>query len=244
MGSGAGHISIEYCSRQTIKSQVLTDFIAEWTDMLEPIPVEHPEHWRLYFDGALNIDGVEVGILLISPSGDELRYVLCIHFKASNNAAEYEADLHGIRIAISFGIKRLQVYSDSALVINQVNKDWSYTSDKMDAYCTEIRKLENKFYGIEFHHVVRDENTAADRLSKLGSTRAKVPAGVFVQDLTTPSITTTNEVQEQPPAKQLVMTVTATNDDDWRLAFINYLTKAEVPTDKVETECLIRRSKN
>jgi hypothetical protein len=42
----------------------------------------------------------------------------------------------------------------------------------MDTYCLEVRKLENKFYGLEFHHVVRDNNVAADVLSKLGSTRA------------------------------------------------------------------------
>ena len=58
----------------------------------------------------------------------------------------------------------------------------------MDAYYAEIRKLEGKFYGIEFHHVVRDANQAVDSLSKLGSSRAKVPAGVFVQHLMTQSI--------------------------------------------------------
>jgi ribonuclease HI len=66
--------------------------------------------------------------------------------------------LDGLRIAVELGIKCLMVYGDSTLVINQVNKDWSCTSEKMDAYCTEIRKLEGKFYGIEFHHVVHDEN--------------------------------------------------------------------------------------
>ena len=74
----------------------------------------------------------------------------------------------------------LSIYGDSTLVINEVNKDWSCTSDKMDAYCSEIRKLEGKFYGIEYHYVVRDQNQVADQLSKLGSTRAEVLAGVFV----------------------------------------------------------------
>ena len=73
---------------------------------------------------------------------------------SSNNVAEYEACLLGLRIAIELGVKRLLVYGDSTLVINQVNKDWSCTSDKMDAYCSEIRKLEGKFYGIEYHHIV------------------------------------------------------------------------------------------
>jgi ribonuclease HI len=114
--------------------------------------------------------------------------VLCIHFKASNNAAEYEAALHGLRIAVELIIKRLMVFSDPALVINQVNKDWDCTSEQMDAYCAQIRKLENKFYVLEFHRVVRTDNEAADKLSKLGSTRAAIPHGVFVYDLVKPSI--------------------------------------------------------
>jgi hypothetical protein len=58
----------------------------------------------------------------------------------------------------------------------------------MDAYCLEVRKLENKFYGLEYHHVVYDNNVAADVLSKLGSTRAQVPASFFVHKLHAPSI--------------------------------------------------------
>ena len=112
------------------------------------------EHWVMYFDGALNINGADASILFITLTKDKLYYVLRIHFLASNNVAEYEACLHGLRIAIKFGIKCLMVYEDSTLVINQVNKDWSCSSEKMDAYCAEIRKLEGKFYGIEYHHVV------------------------------------------------------------------------------------------
>jgi hypothetical protein len=74
------------------------------------------------------------------------------------------------------------------VVINQVNKSWDRNKENMDAYCLDVRKLENKFYGLEFHHVIRDNNVAADVLSKLGSTRAQVPAGVFVHELHTLSI--------------------------------------------------------
>jgi hypothetical protein len=86
------------------------------------------------------------------------------------------------------GIKRLLVYGDSAVVINQVNKSWDRNKENMDAYCLEIRKLENKFYGLEFHHIVRDNNVATDVLSNLGSTRAQVLAGVFIHELHAPSI--------------------------------------------------------
>jgi hypothetical protein len=58
----------------------------------------------------------------------------------------------------------------------------------MDAYCAKIRKLEGNFEGIEFQHVPQSNNIVADVLSKLGSRRALVPAGVFVQDLRKPSI--------------------------------------------------------
>jgi hypothetical protein len=71
----------------------------------------------------------------------------------------------------------------------------------MDAYCLEVRKLENKFYGLEFHHIVRDNNVVADIVSKLGSTRAQVPAGVFVHELHTPSI---SEPVTQPLTQHLL----------------------------------------
>ena len=135
------------------------------------------------------------------------------------------------------------VYGDSALVINQLNKDRSCSSEKMDAYCVEIRKLEGKFYGIEYHHMVRDQNQLADHLSKLGSSRAVILSGVFVQDLLAPSIKEDKEVQEVPPTEQLVLIVPSSTTD-WREQFIKYLTSTEVPADKTETECLIRRSKH
>ena len=87
------------------------------------------------------------------------------------------------------------------MVINQLNKHWSCSGEKMDAYYAEIRKLEGKFYGIEYHHVVRDQNQLADHLSKLGSFRAVIPPGVFVQDLLAPSIKEDKEIQEVCPAE-------------------------------------------
>jgi ribonuclease HI len=72
----------------------------------------------MYFDDSLNIDGVKAGVYFILPSRNKLRYVLWIHFKASNSTAEYEVALHGLRIAVELGIKWLMVFDDSALFIN------------------------------------------------------------------------------------------------------------------------------
>jgi ribonuclease HI len=142
----------------------------------------------MYFDGSLKLQGAGAGILFIALGGEQLKYAFQLLFPASNNAAEYEALIHGLNIAISLGVKRLMVYGDSLVVISQINKDWDCSTDSMGKYCTAVRKLEDKFEGLEFHHVERDRNAAADALSKLGSSRAQVPPGVFVQEVSRPSI--------------------------------------------------------
>jgi ribonuclease HI len=111
-------------------------------------------------------------------------------FPASNNAVEYEALVHGLSITVSLGIKRLMVYDDSQVVISQVNKDWDCSANSMNKYCTAVQTLEDKLEGLEFHHVERDRNAAADALSKLGSSRAQVPPRVFIQEIQQPSVTT------------------------------------------------------
>jgi len=196
-----GEFDLEFCPRHAIKSQVLADFVSEWTEIQQPPPTEKLEHWIMYFDGALNLEGAGTGVLFISPQGDQLKYVLQIHYKASNNGAKYEALIHELRIAVSLGIKRLIGYGDSKLVIQQVSKDWDCVKEMMDAYCAEVRKLEGHFDGIEFQHVTRGYNVAADVLSKLGSRRDLVPADMFVQDLCKQSIKLLDldQPEEGPP---------------------------------------------
>jgi ribonuclease HI len=197
----------------------------------------------MYFDGSLKLEGAGARVLLISPTGEQLKYVLQIFWKVSNKEAEYEALLHGLRLAASLCIKRLLVYGDSAVVINQVNKSRDRNKETMDAYCLEVRKLENKFYDLEFHHVIHGNNVAADVLSKLGSTRTQVLVGVFVHELHAPSILEpappTTDLTH-PPAGQEVMMI----DVDWRQPFIDYLREQKVPSDKNLTEQLICRAKS
>jgi hypothetical protein len=57
-----GEFDIEFCPRQAIKSQILTDFVSEWTEIQMPPPKERPEHWIMYFDGALNLEGAGAGV--------------------------------------------------------------------------------------------------------------------------------------------------------------------------------------
>jgi hypothetical protein len=138
-------VNIEFKPRTSIKSQALVDFMAEWRENQLPTPAERPEHWVMYFNGSLKLEGVGEGVLLISPTGEQLNYVLQIFRKVSNNEVEYEALLHGLRLVASLGIKQLLVHDDSSVVINQVNKSWDRNKENMDAYCLEVCKLENKF---------------------------------------------------------------------------------------------------
>jgi hypothetical protein len=108
------------------------------------------------------------------------------------------------------------------VVINQVNKSWDHNKENMCAYCMEVRKLKNKFYGLEFHHVVYDNNVTAYVLSKLGSTGTQVLVGVFVHELHAPSIpkpvpTTTDAAPSQPSHEVMMI------DVDWRQPFIEYI---------------------
>jgi ribonuclease HI len=217
--------------------------MAEWRENKLPTPTERPEHWVMYFEGSLKLEGAGAGVLLISPKGEQLNYVLQIFWKVSNNEAEYEALVHGLRLAISLGIKRLLVYGDSAVVINQVNNSWDRNKENMDAYCLEVRKLENKFYGLEFHHVVRDNNVAADVLSKLGSTRAQVPAGVFIHELHAPSIQEPAPMTTDPTPSQAGQEVMMI-DVDWIQPFIDYIREQKVPTDKNLAEQIIHQAKS
>ena len=112
-----GALRLDFKPRTAIKSQALVDFMAEWRENQIPAPSNKAEHWTVYFDGSLKIDGGGTGVLFISPSGKQLIYDLQIMFEVSNNEAEYEALLHGLRLAISLGIKRLLIFGDSKLVV-------------------------------------------------------------------------------------------------------------------------------
>jgi ribonuclease HI len=180
--------TLAYAPRKAIKSQILADFVAEWTDTQLPLPQVQAECWTRYFDGSVMKIRAGAGLLFISPLEEHMRYAVRLHFPASNNMAEYEALLWGLRIAIEMGIKRLDVRGDSQLVIDQVMKNASCHDDKMEAYYNAVRALEDKFYGIELNHVPRRYNEEADELAKIVSERITVPPNVFAWDVARMSV--------------------------------------------------------
>jgi ribonuclease HI len=171
--------NVIYKPRIAINAQALSAFMAEWTETQTPPREWELEYWIINFDGSLQLQGARVGILVTPPKGESIKYVLQMHFPTSNNTAKYEALLYGPRIAIALSIHWLQVLGDSLLIVNQANKEWSCLDDKMRLYCQELSKLENNFDG---------KNEVVDELAKLGSSRAMVPTGVFLEELHEPSI--------------------------------------------------------
>jgi hypothetical protein len=151
--------TLAYALRKAIKSQILADFVVEWTDT----QLSSPQIMKT---------GVGAGLLFVSPLGEHMRYAVRLHFPASNNMAEYEAQLCGLQITIEIGNKRLDVRGDSQLVIDQVMKNASCHDDKMEAYCKAVRALEDKFYGIELNHVpagITRRRTTSPRSRRGGS---------------------------------------------------------------------------
>jgi hypothetical protein len=106
----------------------------------------------------------------------------------------------------------------------------------MGKYCTAVRKLEDKFEGLEFHHVERDRNAVADALSKLGSSWTQVPPGVFVQEVLRPSISL-DRVKECN-----ILSQPESNPNDWREPIIRYIKNEEEPDDKNAAERIARQS--
>ena len=105
--------ALSFMRQKAIKSQVLVDFVAEWTDTQLPPAQIQAECWTMYFDRSLMRTGAGTGLLFISPVGVHMRYMIRLHFATSNNAAEYEALVNGLQITIELGVRRLDVRGDS-----------------------------------------------------------------------------------------------------------------------------------
>jgi probable phosphoglycerate mutase len=91
--------------------------------------------------------------------------------KVSNNIAEYEGLLAGLKESISLGVKRITIKGDSQLIVNFSNKAYKPKDPHMIAYLEEVRKHEKLFLGMEMEYIPRSENQEADDIAKRASKR-------------------------------------------------------------------------
>jgi ribonuclease HI len=246
--------TISFAPRKAIKSQVLADFVAEWVDTQLPTAPIQAELWTMYFDGSLMKTGPGAGLLFISPLRKHVRYVMRLHFPASNNMAEYEALVNGLRIAVELGFRCLDARGDSQLVIDQVMKNSHCRDQKMEAYCDEVRRLEDKFHRLELNHIARRYNDTADELAKIASGRMTVPPDVFSRDIYQPSVKLDDAPEPDETSAQPEVPSAAEGEalriegerngvapnQNWQTPYLQYLLRGELPLDKAEA----RRAKS
>jgi ribonuclease HI len=150
----------------------------------------------MYFYGSYTLKGAGAGVMLIPPEGDTLKYVIQLEFSATNNIAEYEGLVTGLRLVKELSIRRLLIRGDSQLVAKQLQKEYDCNSDKMAEYLTEVRRLKKFFDGFEVRYVTRLDNRATDHLAWIASFKAPTPPDVIVDKLTKPLVKAAEPAEE------------------------------------------------
>ena len=188
---------IQYVTQKSIKGSVLADHLASLpvTDSRvidddfpdeEIVGVTSLSGWRMYFDGAANHSGYGIGVLLISSHGDHIprsvRLAFADRYPATNNIVEYEACILGLETALELGIRRMEIFGDSNLVIRQIQGDWKTKDVKLRPYHAYLELLVGRFDDLSYTHLPRARNQFADALATLAS-MIDIPEGVVVRPL-------------------------------------------------------------
>nr|XP_027109034.1 uncharacterized protein LOC113728873 [Coffea arabica] len=223
---------IGYQSRTDIKAQALADFLVEGANLSvtesSSLPEEaRPEEpWILFVDGVSSKEGSGVGLLLTSSTREELTHALTFDFPASNNEAEYEALLTGLRIAHQMGITAIRVQSDSQLVVYQVCGEYKANEDVMKKYLAKVREAITLFDIFEIEQVPMSQNKRADALSKLASSSfAYLSKEVLVEVVKQKSIGQVQILAVGSPAY-------------WMTPLMDFLSLGALPVNKIEARRL------
>ncbi|XP_035844030.1 uncharacterized protein LOC118490476 [Helianthus annuus] len=235
-----GH-NVVFRPRPSIKGQVLADFMTEVPDdkdreckaMEKAEKKQTEEPWLLYTDGASNEDGAGAGLRLVSPDKHEFTYAIRLDFKSTNNEAEYEAFLAGLRLAIKMGVRHIEAHVDSMLVAGQINGQYEAKGDIMALYLNQAKTLLQTFYSYKVHHINRSENKPADALSKLASTSFQhLAKDVRIEVLSNPSV----------PLREVSVIQTGTTS--WMTPIIMYLQSGILPENKAEARKIQYKSEH
>ncbi|GJX84004.1 reverse transcriptase domain-containing protein [Tanacetum coccineum] len=221
----------------SIKGQILADFIVERPeeeslDTLMGEEEELPKPWILFTDESSCTDGSGAGLILTNPEGMEFTYALRFRFNATNNEAEYEALIAGLKIAELMGVKNLQANVDSRLVANQVNGTYVAKETNMVRYLEKVKTLTSSFKAFSIKQVPRSENKKADALSKITSTSfAHLSKQVLVEELKERSISTVE-----------VLAVVEEEGDTWMTPIFKYLMDGTLPIEVKKARAVKRKS--
>ena len=226
---------IRYKPKTAIKGQVLADFVMEFASA-EPArdaqAATDLSIWKLSVDGASNAQGSGAGLILTSPKGIDIEYALKFGFHTSNNEAGYEAVIASLNLAHSLEVDQLEVYSDSQLVVRQIEDTYEAQSERMILYLQKVRDLLKKFVLIQVKHVPRIENSRADALAKLATaSREDLDRSTPVEYMAEPSI---------DPYSMVVASVGSA--PSWMDPIWNYIIDGSLPDDPKEAAKIRARS--
>jgi ribonuclease HI len=179
----AEHV-INFVARSVIKSQVLADFVADWTGeaiVTEPV-------WEVQCDGAYCHLGSVAAAVLKSPSGIKLHYALRLNCdNCTNNVAEYEGLLLALLKARVVGARRHVILTDSELVACHIGKTYKAKKPDMMKYLQAVRSMEKIFIGITVRSFPRNYNKEADAIAKATALLEPLPPDVFYETTTVKS---------------------------------------------------------
>ncbi|KAL0292486.1 UNVERIFIED_CONTAM: Ribonuclease HI [Sesamum radiatum] len=203
---------------QLSKTQALTYFVSE----MAGAPMEDAlkvEKWLLHMDGYSTTQGSGVGIVITSPYGEDLEFAIKFGFKASNNEAEYEALVIGMRLAYEIGARNLVAYSDSQLIVKQVEGTYEAKEENMIHYLQQIAELKTGFESFQLIHIPREENVKTYCLSKLANA---------LEDYRTRHIT----IQHLPELRAPLSIQVISSITDWRTLVIRWLEEGHLPNNR------------
>ena len=125
--------------------------------------------WKLHVDGAFDVNGSETGLILVSLEGEKTSYALHFDFKVTNNKADYEALIVGLKLVEQLKVNVLEVFSDSIIMVNQVASKFQVKNERLAKYVQLTKCLLGQFTSVLVTQVARAENADADALARLAS---------------------------------------------------------------------------
>ncbi|KAK9050558.1 hypothetical protein SSX86_029875 [Deinandra increscens subsp. villosa] len=229
-----------YEARTAIKSQALADFVADFsTDIQQEADhelqqlqqEENSGCWTLFTDGASNIRGTGLGIVLKSPQGDMIPQAVRCGFQATNNEAEYEALIAGLHLALHLGIQHIQVYVDSLLLANHFNGSYAAKGEKLVKYLEVVKRMSQDFQNFNIQQVPREENAEADALANLGSAfKTLEDTHIPIIHILTPAIDQGMDSQDfDTLGETLVSSTQDSTKESWTRPIIQYLQDGTIP---------------
>ena len=220
----------EYLPRTAIKAQALANFIAKFTFPNKDNPTNEAERWMIQTDGLSTQKRGRVEIVITTPDGEILKYGVRLRFPATNNEAEYEGILMGLRLGKALEVRNLLIQIDSKPVVEQIKGEYEAKEERMQKYLRLTRHLTREFDELEFVQVPKNQNALADEISKLTS----LEEGRLSNNLTM-------EIQKHPSIKE-VLTLTIQSTNSWMTPIISFLEDGHLPQDTDEAKKIKKRA--